>query len=154
TAIKGMGRGCTVRPLTQQLGAIGEPTWMTRYHELFPDDAQFNKYIVENARAIGDGGIVGSWALAMSATAYRLTKDENFLRQHAGPIHRTLRRLFRDPHPDKRWEGYGFAPGQRDQHLMLQWHIFAAALREAKITALPPPPEPGEYWCGISRYDN
>src|SRR5262249_44718721 len=57
--------------------------------------------------------------------------------------------------PDKRWDMYGAGPGPTyDWHFMLQWHRFKAALRDAKIESLTPPDEPGNYFCGATRFDN
>lgn len=155
TAIRGMGRGLMSIPLMEQRpGPLWEPTWLSRYHELFPTDEAFNKYVVASAEGVGTG-TEGIWSLALSATAYRITKDEKYLRRHAGTLARAAREVFYDPAPDKRWNLYGFGPGpDRDGHFMLQWHRFRAALEEANITALPPPEEGGQYFCGVSRWDN
>jgi hypothetical protein len=151
-AIKGMARGLTSIPIVEQRpGPIWEPTWLSRYYELLPDDAAFNRYIVESADAVGCG-VEGIWSLALSATAYQITKDEKYLRQHAGTLARAVRQVFYDAAPDKRWDKYGFGPGPgRDGHFVLQWHRFSAALKDAKIESLPPPDEPGNYLCGAGR---
>ena len=154
-AIKGMAEGLTSMPiLEQQPGPIWEPTWLSRYHEMFPNDQRFNKYLVDSADAVG-AGVESIWSLALSATAYRITKNDKYLRQHAGTLARIERQVFYDPAADKRWDQYGFGPGPaRDGHFMLQWHRFAAALAEAKIESLAPPEEPGQYFCGVARWDN
>jgi hypothetical protein len=153
-AIKGMAHGLTREPLAQQHpGAMFEPTWLSRYHELFPDDAEFNKYIIDSADSVGVG-VDGYWSLALSATAYEITKKEAYLRQHAGTLARSVRRIFHDPQADKRWDMYGFSPGPQDGQFMLQWHRFAAALRDAHIASLKAPDEPGTYLCGAARFDN
>ena len=114
----------------------------------------FNKYLIESADAVGVG-VESIWSLALCATAYRITKDEKYLRQHAGTLGADRRQVFYDPAADKRWDQYGFGPGPaRDGHFMLQWHRFAAALDDAKIESLAPPDEPGQYFCGVTRWDN
>jgi hypothetical protein len=154
-AIRGMSRSLISVPILQQRpGPLFEPTWLSRYHELFPNDDAFNKYIVKSADEVGvnDEGI---WTLAISATAYQITKKEDYLRRHAGTVARAVRKVFHDPAPDKRWDNYGLAPGpDRDGHFMLQWPRFNAALKEAKIDSLPAPDEPGQYFCGSCRWDN
>ncbi len=150
TAIKGMVHDLSSVPLAQQQpGAIFEASWLTRYHELFPDDAAFNKFIVDNAQMSGTN-IEGFWTLALCATAYQITKDESLLRRHAGTLDRCVRRVFHDQASDKRWDLYGLAPGPRDGHFMLQWHRFAAALRDAHITSLPPPDDGGTYFSSTA----
>lgn len=154
-AIQGMAKGLISIPLAKQApGPLWEPTWLSRYHETFPDDETFNRYLLESADSMGVMA-ENMLTLALSATAYRMTKDEKYLRRHAGTLARASRKLFQDPQPDKRWDQYGMAPGPgADQHFMLQWHRFSAALREAKITSLPAPYEPGQYFCGVTRWDN
>ncbi len=154
-AIKGMIEGLTSIPiLKQQPGPIWEPTWLSRYHEMFPEDKRFVKYLIDSADAVGVE-VESIWSLALSATAYRITKNEKYLRRHAGTLARIERQVFYDPQADKRWDQYGFGPGPaHDGHFMLQWHRFAAALAEAKIESLPPPAESGQYFCGVTRWDN
>lgn len=154
-AIKGMAASLSSVPLVQQHpGPLFEPTWVSRYYELFPDDEKFNKFIIESADTCGMI-INNTWTMALCATAYRITKNEDYLRRHAGSLARAQRQLFQDPHPDKRWENYGFDPGpDRDHHFMLQWHRFAAALRDAGISSLPAPNEPGTFLCGACGVDN
>lgn len=154
-SIKGMATGLRSMPILEQRpGPLWEPTWLSRYHELVPDDEDFNKYIITSADSVGVMA-ENMLSLALSATAYRITQDEKYLRQHAGTLSRAARSLFQDPVADKRWDQYGFAPGPgRDRQFMLQWHRFRAALLEAKITSLPAPEEPGQYFCGVSRFDN
>jgi hypothetical protein len=154
-AIQGMARSLSSVPIMQQRpGPLWEPTWLSRYHELFPKDEAFNKFIVASADAVGLG-VESVSSLALSATAYRITKKEEYLRRHAGTLALAVRQVFHDPAPDKRWDRYGFGPGpDRDGHFMLQWARFNAALREAKIDSLDAPVEPGQYWCGASRFDN
>ncbi|MBI3840005.1 MAG: hypothetical protein HY288_18950 [Planctomycetia bacterium] len=154
-AIKGMARGLTSVPIMDQRpGPLWEPTWLSRYHELFPDDAAFNEYIIQSADAVGVG-VESVWSLALCATAYRITKKEEYLRRHAGTLARAVRQVFHDPAPDKRWDNYGFGPGpDRDRHFILQWPRFNAALKDAKIDSLSAPDEPGNYLCGVSRWDN
>jgi hypothetical protein len=154
-AIKGMVRGLMSLPLGQQNpGPLWEPTWLSRYHELFPKDAEFNKYLIENADTAGVR-MEGVWSLALCATAYRITKDDKYLRRHDGTLARAARQVFYDPAPDKRWDQYGFGPGpDRDGQFLLEWHRFSAALRDAGIDSLQAPDEPGQYFCGVSRWDN
>ncbi len=154
-AIKGMGESLRSAPLAAQApGPIFEPSWLSRYHEMFPDDAAFNKFIVENADAAGVRS-EGIWTLALRATAYRITKNEEYLRRHAGSLALVVRQVFDDPGEDKRWDKYGFGPGPgRDGHFMLQWHRFYAALKDAKIDSLAAPDEAGQYLCGVSAWDN
>jgi hypothetical protein len=154
-AIKGMAESMRSVPITEQHpGPIWEPTWLSRYYEHAPDDEAFKKYVVASADAIAVGS-EGIWSLALSATAYQITKDDEYLKRHAGQLARATRQLFHDPDPDKRWDKYGFGPGpDRDHHFLMQWPRFAYALREAKIDSLPVPDEPGQYFCGPSRYDN
>jgi hypothetical protein len=154
-AIRGMVRGLMSLPLIHQNpGPLWEPTWLSRYHELFPNDAEFNKYLIESADATG-ARVEGVWSLALCATAYRISKDDKYLRRHDGTLARAARQVFYDPAPDKRWDQYGFGPGpDRDGQFMLQWHRFSAALRDAGIDSLPAPDEPGQYFCGVSRWDN
>ncbi|HEX3726670.1 MAG TPA: hypothetical protein VHV08_10525 [Pirellulales bacterium] len=154
-AIKGMARSLSEVPLEQQRpGPLWEPTWLSRYHELAPDDEAFNKYIVASADAVGVG-VEGIWSLALSATAYQITKKDDYLKRHAGTLARAARQVFYDPDPDKRWDRYGFGPGpDRDHHFMLQWPRFCAALKEAHLDSLPPPDEPGQYFMGNCRWDN
>ncbi len=148
-AIQGMAAGLRSQPImTQQPGPIWEPTWLSRYYEFNPNDKEFVKFILESAEATGMNAF-GIWSLALSATAYDITKDEKYLRRHFGVLERMPRRVFRDPHPDKRWDLYGMSPGpSNDGHLMLQWHRFSAALKKANIKAITPPDEPGHYFCG------
>jgi len=69
-----MIEGLTSIPiLKQQPGPIWEPTWLSRYHEMFPEDKRFVKYLIESADAVGVG-VESIWSLALSATAYRITK--------------------------------------------------------------------------------
>jgi hypothetical protein len=145
-AIKTMAANLTSVPLVAQVpGPIWEPTWLSRYHELFPDDEAFKKYLVASADALGVRN-QGIWTLALSATAYRITGDEKYLRRHAGTLARAARSVFYDPKPDKRWDCYGFGPCVgRDDQFMAQWHRFLAALKDAKIASLPAPDEPGQY---------
>ena len=154
-AIQGMAKGLSSVPIVQQQpGPLWEPTWLSRYHELFPKDDAFNKFLVDSADAVGVR-FEAIWSLALSATAYRITKDEKYLRQHGGTLARAVREVFRDPAPDKRWDKYGFEPGpDRDGHFLLQWPRFYAALKEAKIESLDAPEEPGNYLCGVSRWND
>ena len=153
--IKAMARSLSSVPIQQQRpGPIWEPTWLSRYHELVPDDEAFNKYLITCADTLGlsDEGI---WTLALSATAYRITKNDAYLRRHAGTLARAVRGVFKDQAADQRWRDYGFGPGPiRDGHFMLQWHRFRAALADAKIDSLPAPEEPGHYLATASRFDN
>jgi hypothetical protein len=138
----------------QQPGPLWEPSWLSRYYELYPEDESFKKFIVASADAAGIG-VEAIWSLALSATAYRITGDDNYLRRHAGALTRAARQVFYDPDPDKRWDRYGFGPGpDRDHHFMLQWPRFAAALRDAKIESLPSAEESGHYFCSPTRFDN
>jgi hypothetical protein len=145
-AIKTMGKNLIVKPIVEQhQGPIWEPTWLSRYYELIPEDEAFKKYLLASADALGTRHDA-MWTLALSATAYRITGDDKYLRRHAGSLARAARSVFYDPRPDKRWDRTGFSPGPlQDGHFMLQWHRFLAALRDAAITSLPPPPEPGHY---------
>jgi hypothetical protein len=154
-AIKGMAASLASVPIVEQKpGPIWEPTWLSRYHELFPEDEAFNKYLVASADAVGVG-IEAIWSLALCATAYRITGNEDYLRRHAGTLSRAARQVFYDPDPDKRWDRYGFGPGpDRDHHFLLQWPRFAAALRDAKIDSLPALEESGHYFCSTTRADN
>jgi hypothetical protein len=154
-AIKGMIQGLMAQPLiTQAPGPIWEPTWLSRYYEFAPDDEVFKKYLLASADA-GGVNMEAIWTLALSATAYRITGDDKYLRRHAGTLERASRQVFIDPHPDKRWDRYGFGPGPgRDGHFTMQWHRFAAALKDAKITKLDPPNEPGQYLGSTCRFDN
>ncbi len=155
TAIKGMARSLSSVPIDEQHpGPLWEPTWLSRYYDLAPDDEGFKEYLLASADAVGVAN-EGIWSLALSATAYQITGKDEYLRRHAGTLARTARQVFYDPDPDKRWDKYGFGPGpNRDHHFMLQWPRFALALREAKIDSLPAPDEPGHYFCGPSRHDN
>ena len=56
-----------------------------RYHELFPNDAEFNKYLIESADAAG-ARMESVWSLALCATAYRISKDDKYLRRHDGTL--------------------------------------------------------------------
>ncbi len=151
-AIQGMARGLSSQPVvTQHPGPLFEATWLSRYHELVPEDRAFNKFLLESADAVGMR-IAGTWTLALSATAYEMTKNEDYLRRHAGSLARVVRQVFHDPHPDKRWEGYGFGT-TRDDKFHVQWHRFAHALKQAGIDKLPPPDEPGHYLCAASRFN-
>ncbi len=154
-AIRGMAKSLSSVPLMEQMpGPIFEPTWLSRYHALFPDDSDFNQYLVKSAEQIGVG-FDGVWPMALCATAYQITKNEDFLRRFAGLLARSQRRVFYDSAPDKRWDKYAFGPGpDRDGHFMLQWPWLHAALREAKIDALPAPPEAGQYFSSACRFDN
>ena len=67
---------------------------------MFPDDGRFNKYLIESADAVGVG-VESVWSLALSATAYRLTKNEKYLRQHAATLARVERQVFYDPAADR-----------------------------------------------------
>ena len=157
-AIKSMlhdPRGLLCIPLVaQNPGPLFEPTWLSRAYELFPDDKVLQKYIVAGADAVGLG-IGNSNSLALSATAYRITGDDKYLRRHGSTLARIARAVFYDPKPDKRWDRYGFSPGAGgDDHFMLQWHRFLAALKDAKIDKLEATVEPGHYLGGVSRTDN
>lgn len=153
SAIKGMAKGLTSAPLVQQKpGPIWDPTWLSRYHEMFPDDEAFNKFLLESADAVGVSN-EGIWSLALSATAYDLTGDRKYLLQHAGTLARTRRRLFQDP--TGRWQNYGHAPGPAgDGFFALQWPRFLAALRKEGFRRLPAPDEAGHYLSSVSRYDS
>lgn len=140
--------------LARRPGPIWEPSWLSRYSELFPDDEEFRNYLVQSADEVGTGD-EGSWSLALSASAYRITGDQKYLLRHGATLERVQRQLFRDANRDKRWEGYGVAPGPgRDRHAMLQWHRFRGALAQAKLNKLPVPEEPGHYLCSRGRFDN
>jgi hypothetical protein len=128
------------------------PTWLSRYHELCPDDEQFNKFLLESADIVGTN-CEAIWSLALCATAYDMTGDKKYLLRHAGTLERAKRRLFHDP--TGRWQNYGARPGpSRDCHFALQWPRFLAALRKAGITELAPPAEPGQYLCSATRFDD
>jgi hypothetical protein len=154
-AIQGMAHGLSSVPImNQRPGPLWEPTWPSRYHELFPNDEAFNRYILQSADAVGVG-VESVWSMALCATAYRITKKEEYLRRHAGTLARAVRQVFHDPAPDKRWDRYGFGPGpDRDGHFILQWPRFSAALQEAKIASLSAPDEPGNYLGSVCRWDN
>ncbi len=140
--------------LKQYPGSIWEPTWLSRYHELFPEDKAFAQYVLTSLETLGVRR-EALWTLALSATAYQITGDDKHLRQHAGSLARIARSVFYDPKPDKRWDRYGLAPGPaRDGQFMAQWHRFLYALRKAGITELPPPAEPGHYLGSACRFDN
>ncbi len=151
-AIQGMARGLSSEPIVEQHpGPLCDPTWLSRYHELAPEDRAFNKFLLESADTVGLR-IAGTWTLALSATAYEMTKDEAYLRRHAGTLARCVRQVFHDPAADKRWDGYGFGP-TRDGKFLSQWHRFSYALQKAGIDALPAPDEPGHYFCGACRFN-
>ena len=114
-AIQGMARGLSSQPVVaQHPGPLFEPCWLSRYHELVPEDRAFNKFLLESADAVGVR-IAGTWTLALSATAYDMTKDEKYLRRHAGTLARVVRQVFHDQAPTERWEGYGFGTDARRQ---------------------------------------
>ncbi|MGD9720904.1 MAG: hypothetical protein AB7O59_23420 [Pirellulales bacterium] len=148
-AIKAMSQSLRNVPiLKQKPGPIWEPTWMSRYYEMFPEDEEFKAYLLKSVDELGLRN-EGIWTLALSATAYRITGDDKYLRRHGASLLRLQRNVFYDPHPDKRWDRYGLAPSpSRDGHFMLQWHRFLYALRQAKIESLEAmgvPAEPGHY---------
>jgi hypothetical protein len=152
-AIRVTASGLMSEPiLTQRPGPIWEPTWLSRYYELFPEDEAFKKFLIASADALqaGDEGIT---SLALCATAYQITKDTKYLLWHAGQLERMRRRLFHDP--TGRWQDYGDAPGPLgDQHFALQWHRFARALVDAGIKKLDVPEEDGTYLGSVTRFDN
>jgi hypothetical protein len=138
--------------LVQRPGPLWAPTWLSRYHELFPADEAFKKFLLESADALHDG-TEGIASLAVSATAYRITGDSKYLVRHAGQLARFPRRFFRDP--SGRWEDYGVPPGPMgDQHFAMQWHRFARALVDARINTLEAPDEQGTYLGSVTRFDN
>ena len=152
-AIKGMVAGLTSAPIMRQLpGPIWDPTWLSRYHEMFPEDEAFNQYLLETVDTLGaDSG--GFWTLALCATAYDMTGDRGYLFRHAGTLARIPRRLFQDV--SGRWQNYGHAPAPgRDGQFAKQWHRFLAALRKAGISSLETPDEPGHYLSSVCRYNS
>jgi hypothetical protein len=155
-SVHAMAKALISRPiLKHRPGPIWDPTWLSRYHELFPDDEAFNKYLLESADAVGLN-CEGFWSLALCATAYDMTGDKKYLLRHAGTLDRTRRQLFQDP--TGRWQNYGHKPGAtQDCQFAMQWPRFLAALGKAgfkQLDDLHPPDEPGHYLSTVSRYDN
>ena len=155
-SIQTMAKGFSSEPiLKHRPGPLWDPTWLSRYHELFPRDEAFNKYLLDSVEAVGLN-CEGSWSLALCATAYDMTGDKKYLLRHAGTLQRTRRQLFQDP--TGRWQNYGHRPGATfDSQFAMQWPRFLAALGKAgikQLDELPPPDEPGHYLASGSRYDN
>ncbi|MEX0678589.1 MAG: hypothetical protein WD063_16020 [Pirellulales bacterium] len=155
-SIKRMITGLMGGPIGRQLpGPIWDPTWLSRYHEMFPDDKAFNQFLLESADALGVNR-EGIWTLALCATAYDMTGDRKYLARHAGALASTRRPLFQDR--SGRWQNYGQGPGPgKDGHFAMQWPRFLAALRKAGISRLDelkPPDEHGHYLCSVTRYNN
>jgi hypothetical protein len=152
-AIRVTAAGLMSQPIRVQLpGPIWEPTWLSRYYELFPEDEAFKKFLIASAEELGTGA-EGVASLAVSATAYQITKDPKYLLGHAGQLERMRRRLFHDP--SGRWQDYGNPPGPTgDQHFGLQWHRFARALVDAGIKKLEIPEEAGTYLGSVTRFDH
>jgi hypothetical protein len=138
--------------LVQRPGPLWDPTWPSRYYEMFPQDKKFQKWLLESADAVGvnDEGFA---SMALCATAYDVTKDKKYLLRHAGLMERLRRRPFQDP--SGRWQDYGNPPGASgDLQFGMQWHRLAQALAVAGIKELVPPDEPGTYLGSVTRYDN
>ncbi|REK19558.1 MAG: hypothetical protein DWQ37_00365 [Planctomycetota bacterium] len=152
-AIKKLAKSLTNQSiLLNRPSPIWAPTWLSRYHELCPDDEEFKQYLVKSADEIGLN-CEGICSLALCATAYDLTGDKDYLLRHGSTVVRTKRRLFQDP--TRYWQDYGARPGpSRGGHFALQWPRFLYALRKAGIADLPVPEEPGQYLCSATRYDD
>ncbi len=158
-AIKGMlfgsGKnfGLIGLPLEQQHpGPLWNSTWVSRAYEMFPDHQQLRDFIVRSADKLQMNN-ESIWTLALSATAWQITGDTKHLLRHAGTLDRVRRTLLQDK--TGRWQDYGLAPGPiGDGYFALQWHRFARALRDSGLGIPKSPPEPGQYLCSITRFDN
>lgn len=138
--------------INQRPGPLWAPDWLSRYHEMFPDDKAFEKFLLESADTMGIND-EAFCTLALCASAYDITGDKKYLLQHAGTLDRIRRRLFHDP--AGRWEDYGNGPGPLgDWQFARQWHRFARALVDAGITKLEPVHEDGSYLGSVTRFDN
>jgi hypothetical protein len=138
--------------LQQQPGPIWNPTWLSRAYEMFPDDQELRDFIVKSADEINisDSGI---FTIALSVTAWEITRDTKYLLRHAGTIQRMRNKLFQDP--TGRWQNYSQAPGPPgDGFFALQWHRYAKALRDSGIGLPKAPTEFGHYLSATTRYDN
>lgn len=135
-------------------GPIWEPTWLSHYHEVFPEDDDFIDYLLTSAAALG---VLGEniWTYALSATAYDLTSDASYLHRLAGTLSRALRAVFVDPDANKLWDGFGWSPGPaRDFHYSLQLPRLLRAMENAGLTELNPIAETGQFWNGGAIYNN
>ncbi len=153
-AIQGLGKSLSsVDVASQRPGPLWHPTWLSRYHEMFPDDADFNKFIVESADKLG-AGIEGISSMALCATAYDITGDEEYLLRHAGSMDIVKKRLYSDAGGE--WDNFGLSPGPggMDQHFMAQWPRFLYTLHNAKIKSMPEVMEPANYFNSYCRFNN
>lgn len=153
-AIKGLGKKLSSVDITSQRpGPLWHPTWLSRYHEMFPDDADFNKFIVESADKSGTG-IEGINNMSLCATAYGMTGDEEYLLRHAGNMDIVKNRLYSDPGGE--WDNFGLPPGPggMDQHFMAQWPRFLHMLHNAKINLMPEVIESANYFNSYCRFNH
>ncbi len=149
---KGLVSGLLSQPLQlQEPGPLWSPVWLTRAYHLFPNDQRLREYIVKSANET-NLSITGIWTLALSATAWEITRDPKYLERHAGSMATIRQMIVRDP--TGWWEGYGLAPGATgDNWFAVQWYHFVKAWRDAKLGSPIAPKEPGTYLCPSSNVE-
>lgn len=121
--------------LTQtQSGPIWEPMYMSKYHELFPNDTVFNAYLLTSAnnfnRAICLANKTGGeWGTAIAATAYDMTGDATYLTMYSGALDRITRRIYAGP--SSQWENFGAEYVSDDEgEWTYQWPRLKYALKK------------------------
>lgn len=138
--------------LGTQPGPIWESAFLSKYYELFPNDLVFKEWLLDSANNVGvNTETEGEWGMALAATAYDITGDENYIRQFSGVLDRMPRRPYNGPSGAWLYFGNQFVTDD-DGMYSYQWPRFKYALN--RITEVTKAYEIGTYFAGRNTWSS